>query len=1034
MIHDLLGSGGSGAVYRATDTRLDRPVALKFFHEEPRESSKAIERLRAEAKAAARLDHPNIGSVYAIEYVPDGRLFISMAYYPGETVAALLERGDALPLDQALAIAMQVLRGLERAHDNGVVHRDIKPANVMLLPDGLVKILDFGLATAGDLLQGGSGPGWGGTVEYMSPQQVRGEEVDRRADIWAAGALLYAMIRGSSPFYDPESQFATIYNIASRTPAKLSEWDPRLPAMLDTVIDRALSKSLERRYGDATSFIQDLEGLVGRVGGIAATGGGRRPGGQRVEGTNLPARLPLLLGRGDELRLIDLYLGEDESRAVTILGPGGIGKTTLALHAAGRQMFEHRFPHGVFFVALDSVPKPESMAATIARALDCRLEAGGSAEGQVAKFLGNKHLLLVLDGVEHLVSGMALLRELLRSCPNIKLLLTSRERINLPDEWLVSLQGLPLPPNDVSDPGVAAGFDAVALFCKHARRASGEFELDSDSIGGVVAICRLVQGHPLAIELAAGLARHLSPARIAAEIEEGFGLLSNHGPGASARHLSIRAVFEHSWRLLDEAEQEALARISVFRGSFTDAAAEAVAQTPLWLLADLVDKSLLQVSDEERFEQHPLWRQYSEEKLMEDGDAQGEVLGRHAEYYLGALIKRGARLRHGEFGPDATRIEDEIENVRLAWHTAVQIRDAQAITRAAEPLRTFFDLKGRVSEGVALLEEAIEALDANEPEQRLARANVSAQLAWLMLPSGNVDGAQRLAHQALPILKEQGDLRGLYWSVNALGASAAHRGAFGDAKKQFERCQRLAGSLGDDALLAASLDNLAGAEQALGDVTRSRSLYETALRIARENVNVGQTIATLNNLGALLVNLKLPGEAKPLLLEGFGLARQTGAQRYLPFCVANLGEVNYLLGEHAEAAKAYQDGIDLAREAGNSWLECALTADLARVAAVLNDHEQARRLLLRSLELAERISDVPLFLHAASCFVMAMKGHAPAEVAALARIVLAHPRAHIDDKASCAAIIGIDPTALHEAEAPDRWREMVRGAIGSIKG
>jgi predicted ATPase len=1033
-IHDLLGSGGSGAVYRATDTRLDRPVALKFFHEGSHDSSHAIKRLRTEAKAAARLDHPNIGSVYAIEYVPDGRLFISMAYYPGETVAALLEREGSLPLGKALAITIQVLRGLERAHDTGVVHRDIKPANVMLLPDGLVKILDFGLATAGDLLQAGSGPGWGGTVEYMSPQQVRGEKVDHRADIWAAGALLYRMIRGVSPFFDAESQFATIYNIASRTPARLTESDPSLPPMLDVVIERALSKSLERRYSDAASFVQDLEGLSLRPGSLPvpteAPGAARRV----VGGTNLPARLPLLLGRGNELRLIDLYLGEDESRAVTLLGPGGIGKTTLALHAARRQELEHRFPHGVYFVALDSVPKPESIGATIARAVDHRLDSGGSADAQLIKFLGNKHLLLVLDGVEHLVAGLGFVRTLLDSCPNVKLLLTSRERTNLPDEWLVSLPGLPLPPVEVTDPRLAAGFDSVALFCKHAKRAAGEFELDVENLGGVVAICRLVQGHPLAIELAAGWARHLSPARIAVEIEEGFGFLSSRASGASARHLSIRAVFEHSWGLLDEAEQDALMRVSVFRGTFTDAAAESVTETPLWLLADLVDKSLLQVSDDERFEQHPLWRQYSEEKLMADGDAQGEVLSRHAEYYLAALLEHGTRLRHGEHGPDATRIEDELENVRLAWHTMVQLRDAQAISRAAEPLRTFFDLKSRAAEGAGLLNEALEALDSKEPEQSLAHANVSAQLAWLMLPSGNVEGAEKYALQALPTLKEHGDARGLYWAVNALGASAAHRGAFDRAKEQFERCHRLAGTLGDSALLAASLDNLAGVEQALGDVDRARLLYESALSIAREDRNLGQTIATLNNLGALLLTVKLPVEAKPLLMEGFTLARQAGAQRYLPFCIANLGEVNYLLGEHAEAAKAYQDGIESARAGGNVWLECALTADLARVAAVLNDYGQTRDLLLRSLELAENIDDVPLILHAASCYVEAMKGSARAEALELARLVLEHPRAHIDDKSSCAAILGIDTVGTPVGVTPDLWRETVRGAIGRIRG
>jgi predicted ATPase/Tfp pilus assembly protein PilF len=1037
-IHELLGSGSSGAVYRAIDTRLDRPVALKFLQAGIRGNAAAIERLRAEAKAAARLDHPNIGSVYAIEHAPDGGLFISMAFYPGETLGDLVSREGRLPLPTALDITRQVLRGLERAHAAGVVHRDIKPANVIILPDGLVKILDFGLAKAADMLVDGWSEALIGTVEYMSPQQVRGDDVDHRTDIWAVGALLYRMLHGVSPFFDDEGPYAMIYKIATREPAKLADIHPDLSPASDVILQRALQKPLNRRYRSVSEFLQDLDLMESGERASSKSGPGLALKPRRSDGVpnNLPARLPLLLGREDELKVIDLYLGEAESRAVSIVGPGGIGKTALALHAALRQQRELRFLHGVFFVSLDSVPRPELIAATIAQAIDCKLEGMAPPSLQVARVIEDKHMLLVLDGVEHLTAGMEFVHQLPNSCPHLKLLLTSRERPNLADEWIVGLQGLSLPPEGVDAPEEALRFDSIALFNRQAQRASHGFEMDGESLPNVVSICRMVQGHPLGIELAAGWVRHLSAERIAAEIRESHDFLASGTANVKARHLSIRAVFEHSWGLLDQPEQEALMKVSIFRGHFSEEAAVAVASTPLTTLAELVDKSLMQVSDDQRFEQHPLWRQYSREKLMAHPHEFDIVLQRHARHYMEHLLRHGARLRLSDQGPEMALIEDEIENIRLAWETTVDARDAKLIAQASEPLRTFFDLKGRAGEGGALLRQAHAAMDSNQPDERMAVGHLSAQLAWLTLPSGKVDEAEELARNAVTILGEHDETRGLYWAVNSLGAASAQRGEFATARQHFGQCQALAESLGERALLSASVDNLAGTEQALGDVEKARSLYESALEVAREDGNSGQIIATLNNLGALLVSLKCPSEAKPLLLEGLDLSRRSGIERGVPFFLANLGEVSYLLGEYAEAANAYQEGIERARQTGNRWLECAFAGDLARVAAFLNDIEQAQSLFLSSLELAEELKDDALFLHAARCFVEAMKSRTRADAVALARIVVAHPQSHPEDRSVCEALSPMSDEPLPDGPHQDGplagWKEVVHGAISRM--
>jgi tetratricopeptide (TPR) repeat protein len=268
-VQGRLGAGGMGVVYRAVDTRLGRPVALKFLPEGVAVRPDAKQRLLLEARAAANLDHPNIGVIYGIEEV-DERLFIAMALYEGQTLEQRLA-GGPLPPQEAADLVLQAARGLAKAHDQGIVHRDVKPANLFLTNEGLLKILDFGLVKHDAANDGLTKPGtMVGTPEYMAPEQIRGQQADRRADLWALGVVLYELLTGVSPFRTEGGITATILRIVSAQPTPLAELDAHLPAAFQDVVDRALAKDPDERYASAREFAAELEAARGLARGSQA--------------------------------------------------------------------------------------------------------------------------------------------------------------------------------------------------------------------------------------------------------------------------------------------------------------------------------------------------------------------------------------------------------------------------------------------------------------------------------------------------------------------------------------------------------------------------------------------------------------------------------------------------------------------------------------------------------------------------------------------------------------------------------------------
>ncbi len=423
---------------------------------------------------------------------------------------------------------------------------------------------------------------------------------------------------------------------------------------------------------------------------------------------NLPAQTTAFIGRDREVARLAQFLEDPNNRLLTIVGPGGIGKTRLALAVAAGQVARPETWDGVYFVSLTPFDDAGALVPAIADAAGFSLQNDPrSTLEQLSDYLKSKAVLLVLDNFEHLLAGAAVVVDLLQTCPRLKILATSRERLNLYEEQRYPLGGLDFPAEP--DAGALTGYPAVALFLHRARQGQPDLAPDPADLACVARICRLVEGMPLALELAASWITTLSLPEILAEIEASLDFLESDVRNLPARHQSIRAVFDASWHRLTATEQAIYAAFAVFRGGFTSEAARLVTGTSIRLLSGLVNKSLLRFNPaQKRYELHELLRQYAAEKL---GERTGEIRQRHAATYAAFLARQLPELKGAGQIDALARVEQERENAGAAWRTAVESRQLGWLEQALDTLGYTNLWHGRFGDGEALCRLAIEQLE-----------------------------------------------------------------------------------------------------------------------------------------------------------------------------------------------------------------------------------------------------------------------------------------------------------------------------------
>lgn len=589
----------------------------------------------------------------------------------------------------------------------------------------------------------------------------------------------------------------------------------------------------------------------------------------------LPAQVTPFIGRQDELLKIATRLDDPACRLMTMIGFGGSGKTRLALEAAGNQAA--CFPDGVYFVPLQPLTTPEYILSTIAEAIHFRFFSSDDPQDQIVRYLRDKICLLVLDNFEHLLEGAPLLSDLLSAAPGLKLLVTSREALNLQEEWLYPVQGMAYPDSTIG----MESFSAVQLFVQSARRSRPGFSL-VDEAEGVLHICQLVEGMPLGIELAASWVRVMSCAEIASEMQSSLDILESSARNVPSRHRTMRTVLEQSWGMLTEKQRTTFQSLSVFRGGFTRDAAKAVTDTSLHILSALVSKSWLRWhASRKRYDIHELLRQFGEENLRRSDADWKAANDRHCNYFTSFLEARGHELAGDKDAEALLIIDADLENVRTFWEWAVTHGYDRAIEITLDGLWFFYDTGSRYQEGERLFASAIHELRTRDSDAE------SRLLGKLLARQGALYRSLNRFELAHALFQESETLLQAFPAPYDLAFSLHHKGLLLMWDNQFDAAES---AFFTSLALCQQANDLRGAGYAhigLNAIFRMAGKLEQA----REQVQASFDIFTSlgNQHGTAVVYLHLA-----YLSEATGLYREE--RLYAQSCLAGFQKLDVVWG------------------------------------------------------------------------------------------------------------------------------------------
>jgi predicted ATPase len=645
-------------------------------------------------------------------------------------------------------------------------------------------------------------------------------------------------------------------------------------------------------------------------------------------------------------------LDSPDCRLLTLAGPGGIGKTRLALATAAARV--DAFAHGACFVDLTPLTTADFLISSITQTL--KLSFDGDPRLALLDYLREKELLLLLDNFEHVLEGAVLLTEIVADAPGVKILVTSRERLRLRAERVYEVAGLAFP-QDAAASDFAA-FDAVRMLVACASYTQPDFEVAETDRAAVTDICRLVGGMPLGIELAAAWLHTVPAEVIATELAANLDFLQTTMRDTPARHRSMRAVFEHSWRLLMPAEQAAFTRLAVFHGGFTRGAAQAVAGAELHTLATLIDKSLLRVDAAGRYSFHELLRQFAEEKLAADAEAHARTCDSHSDFFLQFMQQRTPALTDHRQLTALKEIEPELDNIREAWNWAVGRQCWQRLRQAAHAVLLMLDWRSPSQEGVALFSSLAAALAAPAAQPlsgRLELGLLGVALmwqGWLLCRLGQVaEGSSYLA-QSRPLVLAHGEpfeiVHNTFNYVIWFGADVEQ------AQAMLEQSWVLARDSGYAFGTALIIEALGSLQYEHGAFVEAQQRMEAALAAWRAIGHPFGTSSALNYLGRIALALGHYPEAKRLQQESLAIRRSCGIQLPVALCLDDLGEIACTVGDFDEAAACYRQSLDLYRDLGSQGHQAWALSGLGETALGQGNLTEAARWLAQTLALFEQ--------------------------------------------------------------------------------
>jgi predicted ATPase len=883
-----IGRGGFGIVYRCTQVTLDRTVAVKVLTELVDENR---ERFTREQRAMGRLTgHPNIVGVLQVGETASGYPYLVMQHHTQGSIEARIRRLGGLALQETLGVGVKMAGALESAHRLGILHRDVKPANILLTNYGEPALSDFGIAHVAGGFTTASGT-FTGSPAFTAPEILSGDSPSVASDVYALGATLFCALTGHAAFErrSGEQVVAQFLRIATEAAPDLRERS--VPDDVAAVVEKAMCRDPRARpsaveLGEELQRVQTRHNFTVEAMALWGQPSHRPTTGDRVRRVpgNLPLELTSFIGRRAELGDVNALLST--SRLVTLTGLGGVGKTRLALRVAwARQL---NFPDGVWLVELGDLRDGRLLVDVVAAALGLRNHSARTLATTLVEFLAARTSLLLLDNCEQVIDAVAELSQtLLRACPDLRILATSRERLGIGSESALALAPLALPGNSTeSTPSMLRGYDAVALFTERAASALPSFALTEENQTTVARICARVDGLPLAIELAAARLRAMTPEQILDRLENRYTLLTHGSRGAPTRQQSLVRSIGWSYDLCTPAEQQLWGRLSVFAGTFDLEAAEAVcgddlaAKPVLDLITSLVDKSIVirtEANGIVRFRLLDTLRDYGADRLQRTG-LYPELRRRHQDWYRRLAL----RVAEEWFGPRQlewiTRLAAETPNLRNAMEFSLSGSGEVALT-IASVLHPFWLCRGMLGEARHWLDRAL-ASTAHEPSApRCAALYGDALITGLLrdLPAGRA-----LVAEALAFAERLDDPLVHGMAAVADGFTALVAGEFEHACAVLEEAS---GRLEDPMVKTAAMLLLGLGLEFRSDTSRALIWHEKALALSRSR---GELVYRVYALWSLAIGWWRNGRqdrGKDLLKECLRIAQQVNDIRTAAGCL-----------------------------------------------------------------------------------------------------------------------------------------------------
>jgi len=690
-----------------------------------------------------------------------------------------------------------------------------------------------------------------------------------------------------------------------------------------------------------------------------------------------PAPLPVtttpFVGRTEEVADLTRLLTNHGCRLITLLGPGGMGKTRLALEMARAMISDHqrRFLHGVVFVPLVGAETVAQLVAAVGQTLSFTFQAQSAPQTQLLHYLRDKELLLVLDNFEQLVNAptATFVRQLLDTAPEVKLLLTSRVRLHLQGEQLYWMQGLHVPMTTAitAPPSVTemTTYSGVQLFLATVQRNRPHYTLTAGDASAVITICQLVQGMPLALELAAGWITILTPSEIAAELTHDLDFLASEAHDLPLRQRSMRAVFDTSWHLLTAIEQHVFQQLAVFRGSFARSAAQAVTGATLPVLNALVHKCFLQRTANDRYQLHELLCQFAQEQLAHAPALSHSVHQAHAQHYGALLAAQSTAPGEGEVIRTLQTIKAEYDNLRVAWFTLSTEQAIAPLDRALNALYLFYDTESWYIEGITVLNFTLTTLGGLVTWEAVADGAASAQppvvvfvtrllnrLARFYFYSGNFLTTAALLDVAFALAQVNGQQSEIAFALARQGHLASTKGESAKALHYHEQSLALYQTLGDHTEIARQFNNLGVVAHNSGRLTEAWQCYQQGYQVAKTNNNPGMLAVILYNFGKVAQELGRYDEAQGYLQESLHYQQLLNDQEGVGYVLHGMAHVLMNRGEYAAAQQQAHQALNIFQQISYQHGIVFTLCILGELAVYLQQYDKGFHFLHGSLTLA----------------------------------------------------------------------------------